>query len=335
MFLQNSLMVQTKARVLLSVLLPTWEQAVFMQFWQEKKSSYEQEAVFSLCAVISAAVSQHGGAQRYVTWNSTSVCLHASASLIHALKENHTPLACMSMYEHVWASAVWDAVVQGLVLNAAYFKAHSEASASTSSSSRLLFVRLSHERSHQTSPTNRLVDENTAFPLLLVETKSVREAKLDKIVLEQLDHSSLELMPSAPVTFSFCFFFFFPGQLKTDWDAIWSEFSKSSMFVSLSYSPVVELLPSILPSFNRLRLKPQTASWWPCCGWAWSPRLTWSTRHSAFTTPSSASLKKPSACLRGTTPQVTVVTYEISKTTKHMQEMCLRTWMVSNANESE
>lgn len=169
MFLQNGLMVQTKARVLQSVLLPTWEQAVFMQFLcsfgKKKKFLLTESCVFTLCRHIISSQQTWCGAQWYVTWNSTSVCLHASASWIRALKENHTPLACIS---DVWAFALWDAIIQGLILNAVYFKAHSEASASASSSSPFLFARLSLERSHQTSPTNWLVDENVAFPFLLV-----------------------------------------------------------------------------------------------------------------------------------------------------------------------
>lgn len=77
----------------------------------------------------------------------------------------------------------------------------------------VVFIQLSLERSRQTSPMNCLVDENMTSLFLLLKTKSVKEAKLDEIVSEQLDHSSLELMPSAAVTFSFCFF---SGQLKTD-----------------------------------------------------------------------------------------------------------------------
>lgn len=149
MFLQNSLMVQTKARVLLSVLWPTWEQAVFMQFWQEKRVPMNRSCVFTLCRHISSS--------QPTWWSAALRDRELNVSVFTRIRKLDTRAQgkphAISMYEHVWASAVWDAVVQGLVLNAAYFKAHSEASASTSSSSRLLFVRLSHERSHQTSPT--------------------------------------------------------------------------------------------------------------------------------------------------------------------------------------
>lgn len=70
-------------------------------------------------------------------------------------------------------------------------------------------------------------------------------------------------------------------------------------------SPVllIPLTSHLLPP-RRLRLKPRTASRWPSARWTWSRRLTWWTRRSGSTTPSSASWRKPSACRRGTTPQV-------------------------------
>lgn len=199
MFLQHDLMVQTEARVLRSVLLSTWEQTRFLQLWKEK-AFFKQKAVFTLRRCIIRSQRTRRGAQWYVAWDSVSVCLHTSTSFIHAFMENHTPLVCIL---HVWAFAL-ECNDPGAYYNCSKLQSTFRASASTSSSSSS-----SSSRSlAQTSPTNCLVDENMAFPFQLLKTKSVREAKLDKIVSEQLDHSSLELMPSAPVTFLFCFFLF-------------------------------------------------------------------------------------------------------------------------------
>lgn len=128
-----------------------------------------------------------------------------------------------------------------------------------------IILQLSHECLHQSSPKNNL-------PILVLKTKLVREAKLDRIV-------SLEQIPSA-----------------------------LGSAIKVPRLPHMLTLQTSCPLFNRFPLK-LTASWWPSCRWTWSRRLTSLTRRLGFTTPSSASLKKPSACLRGATPQVAPVTH--------------------------
>lgn len=62
---------------------------------------------------------------------------------------------------------------------------------------------------------------------------------------------------------------------------------------------------------HRLLSKQKMESQWPSAKWMWSQRPMSLTRLSDFTTPSSVSLKRPSACQSGTTLQVVQITLAI------------------------
>lgn len=115
MFLQHDLMVQGQSFTI-HVIIHLRTSSFYATLERKKKLSF--------CVYLAALYHQQSANTAwYVTWDSMSVCLHTSATFIHAFMDNHTPLICILhvKYEHLH----WNPKILGFILIAPNFKAHS------------------------------------------------------------------------------------------------------------------------------------------------------------------------------------------------------------------